>query len=70
MKQSPFKFQGNNSQQAKKGAKANASSDLEDKKGKLNPASKKLKPVQSRSKSSPQLRTGRTGNASRPKAGG
>ena len=68
MKQSPFKFQGNNSKQAKK-VKSNASSEPDDNKGKLT-VPKNLKQTQSRSKSAPQIRTGRSGTAQRPKGNG
>ena len=69
MKQPPFKFQSNNSKQAQK-AKSNAPSDLDAKKGNLTPSPKNLKATQSRSKSAPQIRTGRSGTAQRPKGNG
>ena len=69
MKQSPYKFQSNNSKQAQK-AKSSTSSEHDDNKGKLTPSPKNLKATQSRSKSAPQIRTGRSGTAQRPKGGG
>ncbi len=69
MKQSPFKFQGNNSTQAKK-LKGNTPKERDDLLGKqpLNP--KDVKRVQTKSKSHIQVRTGRPVNAQRPKGKG
>lgn len=69
MKQSPFKFQGNNSKQAK-AAKTKESMELEGKNDKSSLAPKNLKKVQSKPKSHIQIRTGRPQVAQRPKGGG
>jgi hypothetical protein len=64
MKQSPFKFQGNNSQQAKRTGK-----DTEGKKGDTS-APKNVSKSQSKSKSHIQIRTNRSSGSGRPKGGG
>ena len=69
MKQSPFKFQGNNSAQAKKG-KDKATPEIEGKTDKSALSPKNLKKTQSKSKSHIQIRTGRPQVAQRPKGGG
>ncbi|MDZ4747596.1 MAG: hypothetical protein SH808_03865 [Saprospiraceae bacterium] len=65
MKQSPFKFQGNNSKQVK-GAKTNPAAEHEEGKGKLAPLPKDLKKVQPKAKLNTTIRTGRPVNAQRP----
>ncbi len=69
MKQSPFKFQGNNSKQAK-AAKSKESVELEGKNDKSSLAPKSLKKVQSKSKSHIQIRTARAPMSQRPKGNG
>lgn len=69
MKQSPFKFQGNNSVEAKKG-KSKDTPELEGKNDKSSLAPKNLKKVQTKAKSHIQIRTGRPQVAQRPKGGG
>ena len=67
MKQSPFKFQGNNSKQLKK---AEPVQDQADGKGKAGPLPKDLKKVQPKAKLNTTIRTGRPVNAQRPQGKG
>ena len=67
MKQSPFKFQGNNSKQVKK---ADPVPDQADGKGKQAPLPKDLKKVQPKAKLNTTIRTGRPVNAQRPQGKG
>jgi len=67
MKQSPFKFQGNNSKQLKK---AEPVPDQADGKGKAGPLPKDLKKVQPKAKLNTTIRTGRPVNAQRPQGKG
>jgi len=67
MKQSPFKFQGNNSKQVKK---TNPGAEHEEGKGKLSPLPKDLKKAQPKAKTNTSIRTGRPVNAQRPKGKG
>jgi len=66
MKQSPFKFQGNNSKQAKK----QATNETEDKKGQSSLAPKSLKKTQSKAKTHIPIRAARPTMSQRPKGGG
>lgn len=66
MKQSPFRFQGNNSQQAKK----QALKDTEDKKGPGGVLPKNVNKGSSKAKSHIQIRTNRSSSSQRPKGGG
>jgi hypothetical protein len=56
MKQSPFRFQGNNSQEAKKG---NTAAEPGDKKDKSSLSPKNFKKVQSKAKTTTHIRTGK-----------
>ena len=67
MKQSPFKFQGNNSKQLKKADPVPAQAD---EKGKAGPLPKDLKKVQPKAKLNTTIRTGRPVNAQRPQGKG
>lgn len=67
MKQSPFKFQGNNSKQLKK---ADPVPDQADGKGEAGPLPKDLKKVQPKAKLNTTIRTGRPVNAQRPQGKG
>jgi len=64
MKQSPFKFQGNNSKQVKK---ATPAGEHEEGKGKSGPLPKDLKKAQPKAKVNTSIRTGRPVNTQRPK---
>jgi hypothetical protein len=65
MKQSPFKFQGNTSKQAKS-PKNKAGQEHEDA-GKQPIALKNLKSVQTKAKTNTNIRTGRPVNTQKPK---
>ena len=58
MKQSPFKFQGNNSQEARK-VKGSTPAETGDKKDKSSLSPKNFKKVQSRAKTTNHIRTGK-----------
>jgi len=66
MKQSPFRFQGNNSQQAKK----QVEKDDEGKKGPGGITPKNVSKGSSKAKSHIQIRTNRSSTSQRPKGGG
>ena len=66
MKQSPFRFQGNNSQQAKK----QAQKDTEGKKGQGGISPQHVSKGSSKAKSHIQIRTNRSYSSQRPKGAG